>query len=105
VLGARRLSAFRNVILPAAMPSFIGGLKQGWAFAWRSLLAGELIVLIPGKYTLGEQLDINRQLADAAGLYGMMIVIFVIGVLVDAFVFGYAERFIRRRYGLVDAAR
>jgi NitT/TauT family transport system permease protein len=104
VLGARRLSAFRNVILPAAMPSFIGGLKQGWAFAWRSLLAGELIVLIPGKYTLGEQLDINRQLADAAGLYGMMIVIFVIGVLVDAFVFGYAERFIRRRYGLIDQA-
>jgi NitT/TauT family transport system permease protein len=103
VLGARRLSAFRNVILPAAMPSFIGGLKQGWAFAWRSLLAGELIVLIPGKYTLGEQLDINRQFADAAGLYGVMIVIFVIGVLVDAFVFGYAERFIRRRYGLVDA--
>ena len=50
VLGARRFSAFRNVILPAALPSFVGGLKQGWAFAWRSLLAGELLVLIPGKH-------------------------------------------------------
>jgi NitT/TauT family transport system permease protein len=104
VLGAKRFAAFRSVILPAAMPSFIGGLKQGWAFAWRSLLAGELIVLIPGKFTLGEFLDVQRQFADAAGVYGMMIVIFVIGVLVDVFVFAKAERAIRKRYGLVDAA-
>jgi NitT/TauT family transport system permease protein len=104
ILGARRFTAFRTVILPAAMPSFIGGLKQGWAFAWRSLLAGELIVLIPGKFSLGQQLDNARQLADAPGLYGMMIVIFVIGVLVDTFVFGFAERKIRKRYGLVDTA-
>jgi NitT/TauT family transport system permease protein len=104
ILGARRFTAFRTVILPAAMPSFIGGLKQGWAFAWRSLLAGELIVLLPGKFSLGQQLDNARQLADAPGLYGMMIVIFVIGVLVDTFVFGFAERKIRKRYGLVDAA-
>ena len=102
ILGARRFTAFRTVILPAAMPSFIGGLKQGWAFAWRSLLAGELIVLIPGKFSLGQQLDNARQLADAPALYGMMIVIFVIGVLVDTFVFGFAERKIRKRYGLVD---
>jgi NitT/TauT family transport system permease protein len=104
VMGARRLTAFRNVILPAAMPSFIGGLKQGWAFAWRSLLAGELIVLIAGKYSLGQQLDAARQFAKAPDLYGIMIVIFVIGVLVDTFVFGYAERKIRKRYGLVDVA-
>jgi sulfonate transport system permease protein len=104
VLGARRFAAFRSVILPAAMPSFIGGLKQGWAFAWRSLLAGELIVLIPGKFSLGQQLDVNRLNLDVAGVYGIMIVIFVIGVLVDTFVFGYAERSIRKRYGLVDAA-
>ncbi len=104
VMGARRFTAFRTVILPAAMPSFIGGLKQGWAFAWRSLLAGELIVLIPGKFTLGQQLDAARQFGDVAGIYGMMIVIFVIGVLVDTFVFGYAERKIRKRYGLIDVA-
>jgi NitT/TauT family transport system permease protein len=104
VLGAKRFAAFRSVILPAAMPSFIGGLKQGWAFAWRSLLAGELIVLIPGKFSLGQQLDNARQFALAPDLYGMMIVIFVIGVLMDTFVFGKAERFIRKRYGLIDAA-
>jgi NitT/TauT family transport system permease protein len=104
ILGARRFTAFRTVILPASLPSFIGGLKQGWAFAWRSLLAGELIVLIPGKFSLGQQLDTARQFADAPGLYGMMIVIFVIGVLVDTFVFGFAERKIRKRYGLVDAS-
>ena len=48
VLGAKRLDAFRYVILPAALPSFVGGLKQGWAFAWRSLLAGEIIGGIAG---------------------------------------------------------
>jgi sulfonate transport system permease protein len=104
VLGARRFAAFRNVILPAALPSFVGGLKQGWAFAWRSLLAGELLVLIPGKFSLGQQLDVNREFGDAAGIYGLMIVIFVIGVCMDAFVFGAADRWVRRRYGLIDTA-
>jgi NitT/TauT family transport system permease protein len=104
VLGAKRWRAFRYVILPAALPSFVAGLKQGWAFAWRSLLAGELIVLIPGQFSLGQQLDANRQLADSAGVISVMIVILIIGILVDAFLFGTAERKIRRRYGLVDAA-
>jgi NitT/TauT family transport system permease protein len=104
VLGARRWKLFRHVILPAALPSFVAGLKQGWAFAWRSLLAGELIVLIPGQFSLGQQLDANRQLADSAGVIAVMIVILIIGILVDALVFGTADRAIRRRYGLVDTA-
>jgi sulfonate transport system permease protein len=104
VLGARRWKLFRHVILPAALPSFVAGLKQGWAFAWRSLLAGELIVLIPGQFSLGQQLDANRQLADSAGVIAVMIVILIIGILVDALLFGTAERTIRRRYGLVDTA-
>jgi NitT/TauT family transport system permease protein len=104
VLGARRWKLFRHVILPAALPSFVAGLKQGWAFAWRSLLAGELIVLIPGQFSLGQQLDANRQLSDSAGLIAVMIVILIIGILVDALLFGTADRAIRRRYGLVDAA-
>jgi NitT/TauT family transport system permease protein len=103
VMGAQRIAAFWHVILPAAMPSFIGGLKQGWAFAWRSLLAAEVIGGIPG-YSLGQQLQANRDLADAAGVISVMIVIFVIGVLMDTFVFGFAERSIRKRYGLVDQA-
>ena len=104
VLGARRWKLFRHVILPAALPSFVAGLKQGWAFAWRSLLAGELIVLIPGQFSLGQQLDANRQLSDSAGVIAVMIVILIIGILVDALLFGTADRAIRRRYGLVDTA-
>jgi NitT/TauT family transport system permease protein len=103
VLGAKRLDSFRYVILPAALPSFVGGLKQGWAFAWRSLLAGEIIGGIAG-YSLGQQLAANRDNADAAGVQAVMIVLFTIGVLVDVLVFGFAERKIRKRYGLVDAA-
>jgi NitT/TauT family transport system permease protein len=105
VLGARRWKLFRHVILPGALPSFVGGLKQGWAFAWRSLLAGELIVLIPGQFSLGQQLDANRQLNDSAGVIAVMIVILIIGILVDALLFGTVERRIRRRYGLVDTAK
>jgi NitT/TauT family transport system permease protein len=104
VLGAKGIDAYRYVILPAAMPSFVGGLKQGWAFAWRSLLAGELLVQIAGKDSLGRDLDTARQFADYKGLYATMIVILVIGILVDSLVFGKIERRIRRRYGLIDAA-
>jgi len=104
VLGARGWRSFRYVILPAALPSFVGGLKQGWAFAWRSLLAGELLVLIPGQHSLGEQLELNQQFADAAGLIATMIVIFVVGATVDALVFGTADRWVRRRYGLIEEA-
>jgi NitT/TauT family transport system permease protein len=103
VLGARRLTSVRHVILPAALPSFIGGMKQGWSFAWRSLLAGELLVLIAGKVALGQELQGARDLADYRGMYAVMLTIFIIGVVIDALGFGQAERWIRRRYGLVDA--
>ena len=53
VLGARGVTAYRHVVLPASLPSFVGGLKQGWAFAWRSLMAGELLVIIAGKPSIG----------------------------------------------------
>ena len=58
--GARRQgrsTLYRHVVLPAALPSFVGGLKQGWAFAWRSLMAGELLVVIANKPSLGRLLD------------------------------------------------
>ncbi len=103
VLGAKRLDSFRYVILPAALPSFVGGLKQGWAFAWRSLLAGEIIGGIAG-YSLGQQLKANQEVIDAAGIQAVMIVLFTIGVLMDVLVFSNLERKIRKRYGLVDAA-
>jgi NitT/TauT family transport system permease protein len=103
VLGARGWKQFRYVVLPAALPTYVTGLKQGWAFAWRSLLAGELLVQIAGKGSLGNQLHNSAGFADYPGMYATMIVIFIIGVAADG-VFGLVERRIRRRYGLVDAA-
>ncbi|MET1003260.1 MAG: ABC transporter permease subunit, partial [Acidimicrobiia bacterium] len=93
----------RSVVLPAALPSFVGGLKQGWAFAWRSLLAGELIVLL-GRPALGQELQGARDLNNYPMMYSVMVMIFIIGIVVDALVFGTGERWIRRRYGLMDAS-
>jgi NitT/TauT family transport system permease protein len=104
VLGARGFTSLRYVVVPAALPSVVGGLKQGWAFAWRSLMAGELIAGFPGHIGIGQALNIAGQNADFVAVYEAMIVIFVLGVAIDAVVFGSAERAIRKRYGLVDAA-
>src|SRR5579859_1067119 len=99
VMGARGLRLYRYVILPAALPGFVGGLKQGWAFAWRSLLAGEILVAISNQISLGQQLEVARQFSDAQQLMALMIVIFAIGVAVDLG-FGFVDRAIRRRWGL-----
>src|SRR5437660_2636503 len=102
VLGARGLGLFRFVILPAALPAFLGGLKQGWAFAWRSLMAGELLVIIANKPTIGSRLEFERQFNDAAGLMSVMLIVLILGILVDSLVFGRIDRRIRRRRGLAD---
>ncbi|MEU4231847.1 ABC transporter permease [Nonomuraea sp. NPDC026600] len=99
VLGFRRLQLYRHVILPASLPSFLAGLKQGWAFAWRSLMAGELLVIIAYQSSLGEQLAISRELSDSPGLIGTMIVILVIGIVIDM-LFEAADSALRRRWGL-----
>ena len=98
-MGARGLDLYRHVVLPAALPSFVGGLKQGWAFAWRSLMAGELLVIVAGQPSLGQQLDFAREFADAQQLLVLMIVIFTIGVAIDS-LFGAADHAIRYRWGL-----
>jgi len=82
------------------MPSVVGGLKQGWAFAWRSLMAGELLVVIPGTQTIGTRLQFARELSDAEGVIATMVVILIIGVLVDTLVFARIERRVLRRRGL-----
>ena len=103
VLGAKGIDAYRYIILPAAMPSFVAGLKQGWAFAWRSLMAGELIVVIANKTSLGQLLSVNRELSDSQGLLAIMLVILTIGILLDSLVFGTIERRIRAKRGLLTA--
>jgi NitT/TauT family transport system permease protein len=104
VLGARRLALYRHVILPASLPGFVAGLKQGWSFAWRSLMAGELLVIIARKQSIGVQLQVSRELADAPGLMATMLVILIIGIAVDSLFFGTMDRAIRRRWGLIDPA-
>ncbi|MBA3546846.1 MAG: ABC transporter permease [Nannocystis sp.] len=100
VMGARGLGLYRHIILPAALPGFLTGLKQGWAFAWRSLMAGELLVIIGHAPSIGVRLQFSRELSDAEGLLAWMIVVMVLGVLIDGLVFGTLERSIHRRRGL-----
>jgi NitT/TauT family transport system permease protein len=102
VLGAKGLSFYRYVVLPASLPSFMAGLKQGWAFAWRSLMAGELLVQIRGRASVGFLLHQNRTLGNSSGILAQMIVILVIGIVVDSLFFGTLDRAIRRRWGLVE---
>lgn len=103
VLGARRFNFFRYVVLPGAMPGFAAGTKQGWSFAWRSLMAGELLVIIAKKQSIGALLTINRSLSDATGMIAWMIVILIIGILADALIFSRFERAVQRRWGLAGA--
>jgi NitT/TauT family transport system permease protein len=100
-IGARGLNLYRYVIAPASLPSIVAGLKQGWAFAWRSLMAGELLVVIPGTPALGAQLQFAREFNDAAWVLAIMVVIFVIGIAVDM-AFSAADRAVRRLWGVAD---
>ena len=103
MLGARGPVLFRHVILPAALPSCLSGLKQGWAFAWRSLMAGELILLLPTRPSIGSQLHFAQDLNDAPLLIAYMLVVLAVGILIDG-AFGAVDGRLRRRRGLVDTA-
>ena len=100
VLGATGVHRYRHVVIPAALPAFVAGLKQGWAFTWRSLMAGELLVIIANKPSIGSRLKFEQEFADSPGLISWMLIILIIGVVVDAVFFGSIERVIRERRGL-----
>jgi NitT/TauT family transport system permease protein len=102
-MGASGWARMRHVVLPAALPSFVAGLKQGWAFAWRSLLAGELLAIVVGERTLGGLLQVNSQTNDYEGVIAVMIVLLVTSIIIDS-IFGALDKQIRRRYGLIDEA-
>ena len=99
MMGLRRLSLYRYLILPASLPAFVGGLRQGWAFAWRSLMAGELLVIIANQPSLGVLLSTDQDQADMASATSIIIVILVLGIAVHT-LFSLADRSIRRRWGL-----
>ena len=102
-MGLRRLSLYRHVILPASLPALVAGLRQGWAFAWRSLMAGELLVIIANQPSLGVLLSTDQDQADMQSATAIIIVILIIGMLVHT-LFSMADRAIRRRWGLVGSS-
>jgi len=102
-MGLRRLSLYRHLILPASLPAVVAGLRQGWAFAWRSLMAGELLVIIANQPSLGVLLSTDQDQADMQSATAIIIVILLIGIFVHT-LFSMADRAIRRRWGLVGSS-
>ncbi len=100
-MGLRRVALYRDLILPAALPPFVAGLKQGWAFAWHGLFAGELLVIVPNSPSIGVLLSSDQDQTDMAGVISIMIVILVLGVAVDM-LFNVLNESIRRRRGLAQ---
>ena len=102
-MGSKRLHMWFKVILPAALPFIVSGMKQGWAFAWRSLMAAEIFVTILTGFGLGQLLHYGRELSAMEQVIGIMIVIVVIGLLADKIFFSPMERFLHRRWGTSQA--
>src|SRR6478672_111407 len=98
-MGSGPFHRWIHVILPASLPYLISGMKQGWAFAWRSLMAAEIYVTILTGFGLGHLLHYGRELNAMDQVIGVMLVIVVIGLLADKIVFAPWERFLHRRWG------
>jgi NitT/TauT family transport system permease protein len=102
VLGARGLTMARLILLPAALPSYLAGLKQGWAFSWRSLMAAEIIVQSPKLgQGLGRLLNQGSELADTGRIMASILLILLVGIVIELGVFGPVERRVLRNRGLV----
>ncbi|HYG69980.1 MAG TPA: ABC transporter permease, partial [Anaeromyxobacteraceae bacterium] len=99
-LGIRGARFHLGVLLPAALPEILTGLKLGWSFAWRALLAGELLFASGG---LGQLLAAGREILDASQVMAVMVSIILIGVAVDRVLFRLLEVRVRRRWGLQEA--
>lgn len=102
VLGARGLTLARHVIVPAVLPGYIGGLRQGWAFAWRSLMAAEIITVGLG-HGLGQLLQQAQDQTDLAQGLAVIALILVVGIAVEVVLFRPVERRVLRRRGLAVA--
>jgi len=98
-MGSKRFHIWYAVILPASLPFLVSGMKQGWAFAWRSLMAAEIYVTILTGFGLGQLLHFGRELNAMDQVIGIMFVIVVIGLLVDKILFSPWEAFLHRRWG------
>jgi len=102
-MGSKRLHIWLTVILPASLPFIVSGMKQGWAFAWRSLMAAEIFVTILTGFGLGQLLHYGRELSAMDQVIAIMLVIVVIGLLVDKILFSPIEKFLHYRWGTSQA--
>ncbi|KOT86764.1 sulfate ABC transporter permease [Streptomyces sp. NRRL F-5755] len=101
-IGARGLTGVRHVLLPAALPGYLAGLKQGWAFSWRSLMAAELIVNAADLGTgLGQLLEQGRELQDMSWVLSAILLILIVGIGIELLIFAPIERRVLRSRGLL----
>lgn len=97
-MGAKGFSLFRHVLIPAATPSLIMGMRQAWSFAWHALIGAEM--LITTLVGLGYILAVGREFSNMSQIIATMIVIFTIGLIFDRIVFIKIEEKVRDRWGL-----
>jgi NitT/TauT family transport system permease protein len=98
-MGSSGLHTWVFVMLPASLPFIVSGMKQGWAFAWRSLMAAEIYVTILTGFGLGHLLHYGRELNAMEQVVAIMLVIVLIGLLADKVLFSPWEKFLHRRWG------
>lgn len=98
-MGSRGLHTLVRVTLPASLPYVIGGMKQGWAFAWRSLMAAEIYVTVMTGFGLGSLLHYGRELNAMDQVVAVMLCIVAFGLAADKLLFGPWESWLRRRWG------
>jgi NitT/TauT family transport system permease protein len=103
-MGLRRIALYRHVIMPATLPAYVNGLKQGWVFGWHGLIAAEIVVIILGQPSLGVLLSNDQDQADMAGAIAIILVILIIGIAVDV-LFNAVNGRIRNRWGVADNSR
>ncbi|WP_329284236.1 ABC transporter permease [Streptomyces sp. NBC_00691] len=101
-MGATGLKGTWHVTLPAALPGYLAGLKQGWAFSWRSLMAAEIIASSPDLgLGLGQLLENGRNNIDLPGVFLAILLILVVGIAIDLLIFSPLERWVLRSRGLL----
>ncbi|MBT2422685.1 ABC transporter permease [Streptomyces sp. ISL-22] len=101
-LGATGLKGTWHIVMPAALPGYLAGLKQGWAFSWRSLMAAEIIASSPDLGVgLGQLLENGRQTSSMSMVFFAILLILIVGIAIDLLIFSPLERWVLRSRGLL----
>lgn len=98
-MGSSPLHTLIFVTLPASAPFVVSGMKQGWAFAWRSLMAAEIYVSVVSGFGIGQYLHYGRELQRMYQVIGIMFIIILVGLLADKILFSPLEGWLHRRWG------